>query len=129
MDRHPVLVDLEGLADALSISKRSLQEFYEELPHVRMPYSQGDDGRGVRFSVEDVKAYLIGNHGINYGRQQVQDENRYPVSSTPVCEGAAGSVQIGVQDQKGRKKVAGKGRGAMAIRRVEPNRNGLRRAG
>ena len=72
-DIQPVLVDLDGLAAAISISKRTLQNFYRELPHIRIPSSQGDDGRGVVFCVEDVKRYLINNYGINYGHTALPD--------------------------------------------------------
>ncbi len=73
----PAFFDLEGLAAELCISKNSLQRFWRELPYIRIPSSEGDDGRGARFIVEDVVEYLVLNHSKNYvGHRRPEEDER-----------------------------------------------------
>jgi len=119
----PALVDLDGLADELSTSKRSLQMFWTELPHIRIPSSEGTDGRGALFSVDDVKEYLVMNHGVNYVGQQVQDEERLEIPSDSSRRRPTSRKQRPVQDKEGSKGV-GKRRGkkvAVILRDDDPH--------
>ncbi|OEU66210.1 MAG: hypothetical protein BA863_09210 [Desulfovibrio sp. S3730MH75] len=103
------LVDLDGLAEAISTSKSSLQRFWTILPHIRIPSSEGKDGKGVLFSIEDVKEFLINNHGINYVGQQVQNQSGNQVPSDTTFKGTKDRVQIRLQNKKRSKGVAGSG--------------------
>ncbi|MDX9818219.1 hypothetical protein [Desulfococcus multivorans] len=119
----PVVVDVDGLADYLHISKDTVLKIWRKFPYFFI--SNGNTAKSARFIISDVVRYLRQN-GENYGDMEGRDGPLCGPVDVQVSVPGAPVQKAGIQDSKGRRK--GKKRASAGTSGPENDKYGILRA-
>lgn len=97
----PVVVDVDGLADYLHISKDTILKIWRSLPHIFI--NNGNTAKSERFFISDVVRYLRQN-GENYGDMEGGNGPLCWPMDVQVSVPGAPAQEAGIQNQKRRRK-------------------------
>lgn len=121
----PVVVDVDGLADYLHISKDTILKIWRSLPHIFI--NNGNTAKSARFFISCVVRYLRQN-GENYGDMEGGNGPLcWPMDVQVSVPGAPAQARQ-LPDQKGRPgSGSGASPGAGQAGDTKPDRYGLLR--